>query len=361
MMRVRDERGLVGVWFAVLLVVFLGMLALTTDGGLIYVRTRSVQNGNDAAALAAALSCARGLGGGDAVNSAKTVFTDNTGQSATPWAFGPTGLNLPSCNTSNGTVTAYYGGTQTLYFAPAIGAPSQATIHRKAKAAWGAAGAYSNVAPMMLSANRLSTCRIPNGVAIGASCGFWFNNGNNGAGKKSPPDLTNAEWGWMDLGHWNVGRYGACPGNSSPPLIETWLQNGINLQLANPGPTYDCQGNGNAASLVNPGSVLQQMVNAHQKLAFPVNDPTKQVDSSGNLCPPASGCSVAKYAIIGFAWLQLSGLYKGNTAQAAAACPGHASDPNARCLVATWQGFQTTGLQPGGGQNFGLVAVALTG
>jgi Flp pilus assembly protein TadG len=352
-----DERGLVGVWFAVLLVVFLGMLALTMDGGLIYVRTRSVQNGNDAAALSAALSCARGLGSSDAVSTAQQVFTANTGQGATAWSFGPSGLDLPSCNTSNGKVTAYYGGTQTLYFSPAIGAPSEATIHRKATAAWGAAGAYSNVAPMMLSANRLSTCQIPNGVTMNAPCAFWFNNG----GGKTAPDLTNAEWGWMDLGHWNVGRYGACPGNSNPPDIETWLANGINLQLADPGPTYDCQGNGNAASLVNPGSELQTLVTQQAMLAFPVNDPQQQVDANGNLCPPQSGCSVAKYAIIGFAWLQLSGLYKGNTPEAAAACPGHPSDPNARCLVTKWKGFQTTGLQPGGGQNFGLVSVALTG
>jgi putative Flp pilus-assembly TadE/G-like protein len=364
---VRDERGLVGVWFAVLLVVFLGMLALTMDGGLIYVRTRAVQNGNDAAALAAALSCARGLGSGDAVAEAQQVFTANSGQPATAWSFGPSGLDLPTCSTGSGTVTAYYGGTQTLYISPAIGVSSPATIHRKAKATWGAAGGFSTVAPLMLSMNRLSNCSIPDGVAVGTSCGFWFNNGNNG---NQPQDLTNAEWGWMDLRDgvgWNIGRYTACPGNTNPPMINGWLTNGVSLTLASPGPTYACQANGDAQTLTNPGSTLQNLAINHVILAFPVNDPTKQVDKNGNLCPPGSGCSVDKYAIVGFAWLQVTAIYKGNTSEAVGAgtpkgfCYPHPSDANAKCLVATWEGFTTTGLEPSGGQSFGITAVALTG
>jgi hypothetical protein len=37
------------------------------------------------------------------------------------------------------------------------------------------------------------------------------------------------------------------------------------------------------------------------------------------------------------------------------------SDPNAICLVVSWQGFRTGGINPGGGEDFGLRAIRLSG
>jgi Putative Flp pilus-assembly TadE/G-like len=41
-------------------------------------------------------------------------------------------------------------------------------------------------------------------------------------------------------------------------------------------------------------------------------------------------------------------------------CGSHAPDPNAVCLVASWQGFQTGGFDPGGGMDLGLRAIRLS-
>jgi hypothetical protein len=41
-------------------------------------------------------------------------------------------------------------------------------------------------------------------------------------------------------------------------------------------------------------------------------------------------------------------------------CGTHASDPNAVCLVASWQGYQPGGFDPGGGIDFGVRAIRLS-
>ena len=48
------------------------------------------------------------------------------------------------------------------------------------------------------------------------------------------------------------------------------------------------------------------------------------------------------------------------TAGTPGACGSHKSDPNAVCLVATWEGAQVGGSRPGGGQDFGVRAIRLS-
>jgi hypothetical protein len=40
-------------------------------------------------------------------------------------------------------------------------------------------------------------------------------------------------------------------------------------------------------------------------------------------------------------------------------CGVHSSDPNAICIVASWQGYFVGGINPGGGGDFGLRAIRL--
>jgi hypothetical protein len=74
---------------------------------------------------------------------------------------------------------------------------------------------------------------------------------------------------------------------------------------------------------------------------FPINDSTKQVDRSGNLCP-APCDAVDKYDVIGFAALKVEGAFRGNEkdwpAECAALAPKKAktNDANAWCLHAVW-------------------------
>jgi hypothetical protein len=59
MRRLNDERGMVAVTVAILVVVFMGMGALVLDVASMYQEKRELQNGADAAALAIAENCAR--------------------------------------------------------------------------------------------------------------------------------------------------------------------------------------------------------------------------------------------------------------------------------------------------------------
>ena len=56
----RHEEGAVAVLVALLLVVFVAMVAIAVDVGGLYLRRRELVNGSDAAALSAGRTCARG-------------------------------------------------------------------------------------------------------------------------------------------------------------------------------------------------------------------------------------------------------------------------------------------------------------
>lgn len=361
--RVAEEQGAIAVMMIFLLVIFLGFLALSIDGGLLLSKLRQVRRANDAAALAAALSCLKSEGMDAATTQADTYAADNleNPERVSIVFEGPSGSQ---CDPRGGRVTVTYKSTQALMFGPAIGVSSPRPVQRSATAVWGGVGASARIAPMMLSANRLSSpgCNIPSDqLSDGQTCGFWFNNGNQS--NNTPQDLQNAEWGWMNLDKWNVAPDAQCP-NASANDIKDWILNGANRDLTlNPTPaqTYVCRGQGNQASQFGPNGAVTQSLG--KTFAFPIDDPSRQVDSNGTLCPPNSStnCSVDKYAIVGFAVLELWQVFDGNTTDAATYCPGHASDSNARCLVAKWHGYTTDLNQSVGGGNFGDVAVNLVG
>ena len=55
-------------------------------------------------------------------------------------------------------------------------------------------------------------------------------------------------------------------------------------------------------------------------------------------------------------------IHRGNRNEALTACahvPGITRDANARCMIARWVGYTPDGLDPQGGENFGLVPVRL--
>ena len=354
--RLRDDAGATAVIVAILIVVLVGMLALAVDGGLLWAKYRGVRTANDAAALAAAYSCAtsEGLAGAEAV--AGSIAAANVADAA------PTqpGTYPQGCMVEGGQVTVFFGGEQGLMFAPAIGVSSPKSVAAQATAIWGGAGGASNVAPLMLSLNRLSNCDIPEGpnLVVGVSrCFFWWDNGT----RNNTTALTNAEWGLVDLTTWGVEPWGACGGNVSQSEVGTWIANGYpGSLLIDPSPEYVCRGNG------FQGNALNNDINAQagEILFFPVNDPMQQVQSDGTLCRPDGldgPCSVQKYAIIGFAALEVVHVWTGRDAQTMC---GQISTNNGslRCLEAVWQGFQPGGLAPNPNvPNLGLFAVALTG
>jgi hypothetical protein len=364
--RLEEESGATAVLVALLLVVMVGMLALSVDGGLLWTKLRRIRTANDAAALAAAYSCAKGEGLSAAEAMAASVAQANVADAVAtlPAEF------TPGCVVAGGQVTVHFGGQQGLMFGPAVGVASPKPVAAQATALWGGAGGASNIAPLMLSLDRLSDCDIPNGppggppLADGAPCFFWWDNG-------TPNDtdaLTNAEWGLVDLTTWGVDAFGSCGGNVSQSDVGTWIDVGYPGSLLiddPPGFEYVCRGSG------FQGNALNNDVNAEagQKLFFPVNDPSQQLGPDGALCRPDEldpldedgDCTVQKYAMVGFAVLEVVRVWTGQDAQDMC---GEVSTNNGslRCLHVLWRGFQTGGLSPNpNSPNLGLFAVALTG
>jgi hypothetical protein len=354
--RFRDDSGATAVIVAIAILVIVGMLSIAADGGLLWAKYRRIRTANDAAALAAAYSCATGEGLASAEAEGSSIAAANVAD-AVPILSGdyPQG-----CVVEGGRVTVFFGGEQGLMFGPAIGISSPRPVAAQATATWGGAGAAANVAPLMLSMDRLSNCDIPDGpdLVVGVStCLFWWDNG-------TPHDttaLTNAEWGLVDLATWGVDPWGACGGNVSQSEVSSWISIGFpGSLLMDRSPEYVCRGNG------FQGNALNNDVNAQagEILFFPVNDPTQQVQSGGTLCRPDGidgACSVEKYAIVGFAALEVVRVWTGQQAQDECGQPT-ANNGSIRCLEVVWQGFQPGGLAPNPNvPNLGLFAVALTG
>ena len=349
------------------LVALFGMIVLAVDVGSLLLTRVAAQNAADAGALAAAISCGKQEGMAAADSQASFYASGNLSGSLVASGF-PT--YFPMCDAPSGRVTVRVEIDRELYFAPALGFAPTSPVRAQATAVWGGAGAFEHVAPLMLSADRLhdAECDIPpEDPDETRICSFWW---DNSPARTDDPALTNAEWGTLDLLKWDVEPSVHCD-NSTPPQFEEWMLSGYDgeLPIDPDGTTYVCRGQGNfGAALDND---IREAMDLGLLLYFPVNDPATQIDSSGTTCPPylpevypdaRLGCTVDKYNIIGFARMQITGLWRGNHPEAATYCghvPEFENDPNARCMTVVWTGYQAEGVNPQGGQNFGIVPVEL--
>ncbi|HET9250282.1 MAG TPA: pilus assembly protein TadG-related protein [Actinomycetota bacterium] len=378
--RFLDRRDVAGEAGATLIIVVLsllalfGMMVLVVDvGSLLYAR-RALVNAADAAALAAAQSCGQKEGQSEA--SLQAEFFTVANQSGAVVASGYPQY-FPSCDSPAGLVTVRVTTQRPLFFAPVLGLDSEAAVATEATASWGGAGAGEKVAPLMLSANRLSDCQIPPDdpeSMVGIECAFYWNNSSR---PHENPDLANAEWGTLDLLKWDITTGVNCD-NSTPPQFEEWMLQGFNLPLpidsdlygasAGDTHTYVCRGQGHFGEALDRDLIEARDIG--EPLYFPVNRPSTQVDSNGNVCTPemfsSTNCSVDKYDIIGFARLFIVEVWGGgNEKDEVVEFCGHFAgieeDANARCMIARWEGYTPEGLDPQGGENFGLVPVKLVG
>jgi hypothetical protein len=354
------EDGAVLAFVVLAMFLLIAIVALSVDFGVMYARRRAMVNTNDAAALAYAESCALGSGQADAEAKALNLAKANDNEASQLSPFVLTG----TCKGA-GTVTVHYGVDQKLIFAPAIGIKSQ-QISTKAKAVWGAVGGGTGIVPFMLSV-QLTNCDIPYGVSNGDHCYFWFNN----------QDVGNAQWAELNLNNWGVAANASCSSAGTSSTL-AWINGAAPLLTLNyPAPTYVCRDTGFVPPIITAGYSAGCPAGGNngllckkgQKLWYPVNDAYGQftattgythgqVDANGNLAPPPA--SPHKYDIVGFTQLLLVDVWKGNTDQAAAKC-NKPKDSNAWCLELEWQGFTTGGVDPGGGGDFGIKAIGLSG
>src|SRR2546422_2919075 len=294
-----DERGAVAVIVALALFAIISMMVLTVDVGSLLYKRRIMVNGADAAALAAAQTCARTTDLSDPEQVADAYATDNVvGLNSTDGGI----IASAGCRRGTGYVTVRYTVSQQLAFAQVLGLQNPTPVATAATAGWGALGA-ANAVPIMLEAGHLQgTCRIPDGATVGDKCAFWYNNN----------DLGNADSGYLNLDLWNVASTASCS-NAGSNARGGWIVNGygqlLDLNGSPPGssPTYVCVDTGHTSA------DWQTLHGEEGKIkAFPVNDCGGQVDRDGVLAPCPT--TPDKYDIIGFSLLLVRHVYKGNDA-----------------------------------------------
>ena len=131
------------------------------------------------------------------------------------------------------------------------------------------------------------------------------------------------------------------------PRLWDWIHTGLDVTLNPNGPTYVCVSHGFEHSTWF-GALRDDI---GKLVVFPVNDPATMIRTPGR----------EKYSIVGFAEMRLEDVLSGADPNALTACPGHAPDANAVCVVATWQGYLVGGTEAPGGGDYGLRTIRLAG
>jgi len=179
-----DERGATAVIVALSLIAILGMVVLTVDVGQLLFKRRAMVNASDAAALAAAQSCA-GLTDSDSPESMADVFAiDNvsTANSGVANIIDIAGCDGPPF----GHVTVEYEMQQELFFAGVLGFDGPAAVKTKATAGWGPAGGATPVPIVVYTGNDQGNCDIQEGIGPDVACYLWSTSSRSGPEDPSP-------------------------------------------------------------------------------------------------------------------------------------------------------------------------------
>jgi hypothetical protein len=316
-----DERGATIAIVAISLIAMMGMIVLVVDvGGLLWKR-RELVNGSDAAALAAAKTCALQ----DAYPGGKEGAADAWAiQNVSGLGSGDGGIVSDTCTAVPGYVTVQYTSPKQLFFAPVLGFANSGDVTTRATAIWGTPGA-ANPVPIVVYANSFNSCRLDEDEIEGTECYIWEDN-NNTQGSQSG-------FGFLDLRRDNPSRYGwdsvagaTCPnaGNDPREWIENYPdQNVGELPVNYPAATYVCRLSGMQQSTwdslaAREGEVLFFPINRCD--AAPPGNPGGQIGS--NAAEVACGDTPHQYDIIGFVALRLIEVFRPNEVQpTSGSCP----------------------------------------
>ena len=218
-----NDRGAVSIITAIMMVALLGFAAIAIDVGMLYAERAQLQNGADAAALAVANDCAKGVCG---TYSAKAGTLANLNaidgktkiNSVTFPTPGSTKVNVSSRNASGDNFIR-------LAFANIFGI-STATLGASATASWG--GVSSAVVPFPLT---FSDCHF--GLAGEMKLLQYHQTGLESCGRGTSGLIIPGGFGWLkqDSGKCSVaidltaggGLVGSDPGNDPPANCDAVL------------------------------------------------------------------------------------------------------------------------------------------
>jgi Flp pilus assembly protein TadG len=307
-----DEQGAVAVIVALSLIALIGMIVLVVDvGGLLY-RRRQMVSASDAAALAAARSCALG-----AVEAGAPEVKADEFAGANLEGIALTGGILPGetvgCETDmEGYVTVQYSSDHDLWFAGIFGATSKPVV-TKATAEWGGATTGLPV-PFVVGMDQSNQgnifCKDPDGNLINVppedgskpTCAVWFDNGSEDGYFGG---FQESVFGSLNLNQWDVPNPAVdCLGSKDlPDNIEYAENGGYNGEdpldpINYPDPTWVCVGDGGNTSLYDGFAITKNT----KVMVFPATD-GQVVERNGK---------IVAYNVIGFTALKLIELYKIN-------------------------------------------------
>jgi len=201
----RGERGASAVVVALVLIPVLGVVALAVDGGALYYEKAKLQNGADAAALAVAARCARGLptcsttAYGSDVGAVADQNDDVDGlQTVSAVAF-PGGTGSSPVLATTRTRTSGGGGLRHPFVSAlnaALGQPDSAAtfVTASATASWSAPSSAADVLPLAFS-----LCGLQSALSSGTKILLRSDN-NNGSTSCSAADghPIAGGFGWLD-------------------------------------------------------------------------------------------------------------------------------------------------------------------
>jgi Flp pilus assembly protein TadG len=314
----REESGAFAIIFALCLIALIGMMVLVVDvGGLLYQR-RQMVSASDAAALAAAQSCALGVTvAGDPAAKADAIASTNL-----PSSVGVSGgivqAESTGCLTNDeGHVTVQYQSQHALWFAGIFG-NGPVNITTKATAEWGPAASGWPV-PFIVTLDSAGNvfCKDGNGNPVeindqtpkGTVCSVWFDNSSSGG---QFGGFGGSIFGSLNLNEWNVDQNANCgskdlPDNSDYASLGGYdNRNGPLDPLNYPDPTWVCVGPGDQDSLY---SALEDSIG--KNLVFPITDKTVILDNAGN---------IDKFNVIGYVSLHLDDVIDANSIPGPGTC-----------------------------------------
>ena len=287
--RVRaDERGVVAPIVVICMIAIFAMVVLTVDVGNLLYERRKMVNAADAAALAAAQTCADSEDTSDPRDVADRFAEDNVPE-ATRVSY-----EDPGCGTGEGHVSVVYTEPKGLFFAPVLGLGQNSTITTKATAEW-VAGGSANPLPFVIQAGSFQSgnCEVPD-VEKNTVCHFWEDNGGGGEG-----GFGGSSFGMIDINPEAWGNIGDPPSCKNPDMDDLQdaadggydpASKGELPPLNYPDPTWACAPTG----LKDPVfGVLEGHIG--EILAFPVVDDVAHTQ----------GSQVVAWNVIGFVQMEL--------------------------------------------------------